>query len=131
MIVLDASAAVEFLAHGPMAETIEDALEAANESLAVPHLLDIEAISALRGLVLGGKADVRDAAQFLKALAELRAERVPHTSLTERMWELRSNFTPYDAVYIALAEANNATLWTCDAKMVKGHRAKVRLFRPH
>jgi predicted nucleic acid-binding protein len=45
-----------------------------------------------------------------------------------RIWELRHNFTAYDAVYIALAEATGSVLYTCDAKLCKGHRAKVALF---
>jgi predicted nucleic acid-binding protein len=44
------------------------------------------------------------------------------------MWELRHNFTAYDAAYIALAEAMNAVLYTSDAKLCKGHRARVVLF---
>ena len=34
-----------------------------------------------------------------------------------------------DATYMALAEATNAALYTCDAKLVRGHRARVVLFR--
>ena len=44
------------------------------------------------------------------------------------MWELRHNFTAYDAVYIALAEATGATLYTADEKLTKGHRARVHVF---
>ena len=57
------------------------------------------------------------------------AERYSHTQLLGRIWELRHNFTAYDAVYIALAEAMNATLYTSDEKLCKGHRAPVILFR--
>ena len=46
------------------------------------------------------------------------------------VWELRHNFTAYDATYIALAEATNATLYTSDEKLCKGHRARVVLFKP-
>ena len=45
------------------------------------------------------------------------------------MWELRHNFTAYDATYIALAEAMNAVLYTSDEKLSNGHRARVVLFR--
>jgi len=58
----------------------------------------------------------------------LPAERFPHTPLLERMWELRHNFTAYDAAYIALAEATNSVLYTSDEKLSKGHRARVALF---
>jgi predicted nucleic acid-binding protein len=45
-----------------------------------------------------------------------------------RIWELRHNFTAYDAAYIALAEATDSVLYTSDGKMCKGHRARVVLF---
>jgi len=37
--------------------------------------------------------------------------------LLERMWELRSNITAYDAAYVALAERLDSPLITCDAKL--------------
>ena len=56
----------------------------------------------------------------------LPIERYPHTPLLDRIWELRHNFTAYDAAYIALAEATtNAVLYTTDKKLGKGHRAQV------
>jgi len=45
-----------------------------------------------------------------------------------RIWELRHNFTAYDAAYIALAEETNSVLYTSDEKLAKGHRARVELF---
>ncbi len=51
------------------------------------------------------------------------------TSLSSfRIWELRHNFTAYDATYIALAEATNSVLYTSDDKLRKGHRARVAVF---
>ena len=58
----------------------------------------------------------------------LPAERYAHTPLLTRIWELRHNFTCYDAAYIALAEATGAVLYTCDAKLSKDHRARVMVF---
>ena len=51
-----------------------------------------------------------------------------HTCSTWKWLALRHNFTAYDAVYIALAEATNSILYTCDAKLCKGYRAQVVLF---
>ena len=48
--------------------------------------------------------------------------------LLGRIWELRHNFTAYDAAYIALAEATGSVLYTSDEKLSKGHRARVVLF---
>jgi len=55
-------------------------------------------------------------------------KRYPHDILLERMWELRHNFTAYDAAYIALAEALKAPLITCDRALTSGHRAEVMVF---
>lgn len=58
----------------------------------------------------------------------LPVERYPHTPLLHRIWELRHNFTASDATYIALAEATNAVLYSCDQKLSRGHQARVSLF---
>lgn len=129
MIVLDASVVVELLANGSLAHAIQTELRGCGGPFLVPHLLDVEVTSALRGLTKGRALDAHRSGQLLIALADFPADRVPHTPLLPRVWELRHNFTPYDAVYIALAEATDAVLFTCDDKLRKGHRAKVHLFR--
>jgi len=128
MIVLDASVVVELLTNGDAAESVRLALAAHDDSIIVPHLLDVEVMSALRGLVAGQRPDPHRSEQFLEGLASLPAERFPHAPLLNRIWELRHKFTPYDATYIALAEETGAVLYTCDAKLCKGHRARVALF---
>jgi predicted nucleic acid-binding protein len=125
MIVLDASVVVELLTNGELAGSLRRDLALRNESFIVPHLLDVEVVSALRNLAAGGRLDSHRAAEYLRGLALLPAERYAHSPLLERMWELRHNFTAYDAAYIALAEATNATLYTTDAKLQRGHRARV------
>lgn len=120
---------VELLTNGQMAGSIRSKL-AGDESVLVPHLLDIEVLSAIRRLTAGQRLDPHRAARFLIDLAALPAERYSHRPLLGRIWELRHNFTAYDAAYIALAEATESTLYTCDAKLQKGHRAKVMLCAP-
>jgi predicted nucleic acid-binding protein len=128
VIVLDASVVVELLTNGPLADSLGRELAARSKSFIVPHLLDVEVVSALRGLVSSRRIDSHRSEQLLAGLAALPAERYAHTPLVGRIWELRHNFTAYDAVYIALAEATNSVLYTCDAKLCKGHRAQVVLF---
>jgi len=55
--------------------------------------------------------------------------RCSHDPFLERIWELRHSLSPYDASYIALAEALDALLVTCDARMARahGHNAKVEV----
>jgi len=128
MIVLDASVVVELLTNGILADSIRIELARRNESVSVPHLIDVEVISALRRLVAGQRIDSHRSQQFLAELVALPAERYSHTPLIGRIWELRHNFTAYDAAYIALAEATDSVLYTCDEKLRKGHRARVALF---
>jgi predicted nucleic acid-binding protein len=128
MIVLDASVVVELLTNGALATSIRNDLSRRDESFVVPHLIDVEVVSALRRLVAGQRIEAHRSDQFLKGLAALPAERYSHPPLLGRMWELRHNFTAYDAAYIALAEAMNAVLYTTDEKLCKGHRARIVLF---
>ena len=128
MIVLDASVVVELLTNGALADSIRLDLAERDDSIIVPHLLDVEVVSAIRRLVAGRRIDSFRSAQILADLAALPAERYAHTPLLERIWELRHNFTAYDASYIALAEVTNSLLFTSDEKLRKGHRARVALF---
>ncbi len=128
MIVLDASVVVELLTNGSLADSIRNELAGCDESFVVPELIDVEAVSALRRLAAGQRIDSHRSGQFLAELAALPAERYSHTPLIGRMWELRHNFTAYDAAYIALAEATGSVLYTCDEKLRTGHRARVVLF---
>jgi predicted nucleic acid-binding protein len=63
-----------------------------------------------------------DAAPAVAAIEDLRAldlERHAHEPLLERVWTLRQDLTACDAVYVALAEALDATLLTCDARLAR------------
>ncbi|MGA2411545.1 MAG: type II toxin-antitoxin system VapC family toxin [Candidatus Binataceae bacterium] len=128
MIVLDVSIVVELLSNDVLADSLRSDLVESGDSFIVPHLLDVEAVSALRNMVAGRRFDARRSEEFLAGLAALPAERYSHIPLLGRMWELRHNFTSCDAAYIALAEATDSVLYTCDEKLCKGHRAQVALF---
>ena len=128
MIVLDASVVVELLTNGPLADSLRHDLASRDDSCIVPHLLDIEAVSAIRSLLAGRRIDSHQSEQLLRGLEALPAERYAHTPLLGRIWELRHKFTAYDAAYIALAEATNSVLYTSDTKLCRGHRARVALF---
>ncbi len=128
MIVLDASIVVELLTNGELAEAIREELEQRIDLFVVPHLLDIEVASALRRLIAARRIDSYYMEQLLAELTALPADRCAHTPLLPRIWELRHNFTCYDAAYIALAEMTDSTLYTCDSKLKKGHRARTKVF---
>jgi len=125
VIVVDASAMVEALV-GRDADA--DLLDMMAGDIEAPHLLDVEVLSVLRGLVLGGKLHPEGAVRAREdhfAFVITRHETAP---LAERIWELRHQFTSYDASYLALAEALRAPLLTCDAKLAtNGHNAEIHL----
>ena len=128
MIVLDASAMVEALV-GRAPD--EELLNALSGDVDAPHLLDVEVLSVLRGLLRGGKLDASVAEQARLDHFAFTITRHETAPLSERIWQLRHQFTSYDASYIALAEALQAPLYTCDAKLAtRGHDAQVHLFSP-
>lgn len=126
MIVIDASAMVEALIGRDADPEVLDGLAG---EVSAPHLLDIEVMSVLRGLTLGGRLPPfvgERARQDHFAFTIQRHEAEP---LAERIWHLRHQFTSYDACYLALAEALDATLFTCDRKLAAGgHNARVAVF---
>ena len=125
MIVLDASAAVEALVGAAPDAQLWEALRG---DVAAPHLLDIEVLSALRGLSLAEKLAASAAERAWRELSALHVQRFDASALAERIWTLRHQFTAYDAAYIALAEGLSAPLLTCDAKLAAaGHAAEVRV----
>ena len=123
MIVTDASFLVMALA-----DDGDDGAEARarlrGEELAAPHLVDLEVTSVLRRSAAAGNVTAQRAYQAVRDLADLSVERVTHTSLLPRVWELRGNYTAYDACYVALAELFHAPLLTYDAKMAGGSGAR-------
>ena len=129
MIVLGASAAMEWLLQTPHGLRVGRRILAAGESLHAPHLLDVELTQALRRYVTVHGLSVSRAEEALQDLMDLRVQRYPHTPFLRRIWALRNNLTSYDALYVALAETLGAMLLTCDAKLAAapGHRARVEV----
>ena len=131
MIVVDASAAVDYLLAAGAFERIAARFAAPAESLHAPHLLDVEVAHAVRRLAMTREISATRADDALEDFAALRVRRYPHTWLLPRIWELRSNLSAFDAAYVALAEALGAVLVTADGALARapGHAAKIELFR--
>jgi len=130
MIVLDASAAVDWLLQTPTGQSIEKRIYSRTETLHAPHLLDLEVTQVLRRLALQGVVPAHRADEAPSDLLDLRVTRYPHLVLLPRIWQLRHNFSAYDAAYIVLAEKLGAALVTRDARLASasGHTALVELF---
>jgi len=114
-------------AHRSIAARIADAAL----GLHLPHLADVEIAQALRRYVREGDLDPTTAAAALENLLSLDLERHGHEPLLDRVWALRANLTAYDAVYVALAEALDSTLLTCDGRLARapGVSKRVELVR--
>ncbi len=125
-LVLDASVLVELLLLSAKGRSAVPRVRAAEGDIHLPHLADIEAASVLRGLVLGGQLGADRAAAALADVQDFPATRWPADVLFERVWELRSNLTAYDANYVALAETLDAELLTADARLLRGAEGMAR-----
>ncbi|HVI06918.1 MAG TPA: type II toxin-antitoxin system VapC family toxin [Candidatus Binatia bacterium] len=125
MIVLDASAAVEWLLETTAGRRIEDRIYSRAEPLHAPHLLDLEAAQALRRFVREGKVSASRAAEALADLGDLRLTRHPHFPFLPQIWHLRHNISAYDAVYALLAESLGATLITRDSRLASASMQMV------
>ena len=130
MIVSDASAAVDWLLQTPAGQRIENRIYSGNETLHTPHLLDLEVAQVLRRLVRQGVVAAHRADEAVRDLLDLRISRYAHFVLLPRMWQLRHNFSAYDAAYVVLAEKLGAALVTRDGRLASasGHAATIELF---
>lgn len=120
--VLDASVAVTALTAPGSAAA--DLLSGDDAVFQVPSVFDAEVLSALRGLVRGGKFAGAAAAELVADLPVLPVDRWHMAPLLPRMWELRENLTPYDAAYVALAELTGSVLITGDKRITASPAAR-------
>jgi predicted nucleic acid-binding protein len=89
----------------------------ADETLVVPELVDLEVVSVWRRHVAAKLMAARRAASAVADLGDLPLRRSSHQPLLHRIWELRHVVTPYDAAYVALAEALKVVLVTADVHL--------------
>ncbi len=85
--------------------------------LRAPHHLPAEVVSSLRRAALSRLITAYEAEIAHAELLRLTIELFPYEPLAQRVWELRQNVTPYDAWYIALAEALDVPMVTLDQRL--------------
>jgi predicted nucleic acid-binding protein len=132
MIVVDASVLACAIADGGAdGEASRRRLEA-DSDIHVPHLVDLEVASVLRRRRRAHQIDDRRTELAMRDLHDLPAVRYPHLPFLGRIWELRTNLTPYDAAYVALAESLRCALVTADERIrrASGVRCRVEVLRP-
>jgi len=131
LIVVDASVIVDLLAaDDPPRRTAARERLTSGDAVFAPAYLDIEVVSAMRGLARRSDVLAADAPAFIALSLRMPIRREPLARATaDRIWQLRENMTAYDAGYVALAEQLSASLLTCDRKYtaVPGLRCAVEL----
>lgn len=114
--MIDASVLVAALidngADGRWAEACLQAHE-----LHAPELVLVETTAALRRLEAAKRISSAEASFAMQGLLDLEIHLLPFAPFAERIWELRSNVTSYDAWYVAVAEALRCPLATLDARL--------------
>lgn len=130
MIVLDASAAIDWLLQTHAGQRIGQRIYSQNESLHCPHVIDLEVAQVLWRLVRESTISAQRAHQAIQDLLDLRVTRYPHFVFLPRLWHYRHNFSAYDATYVVLAEELGATLITRDSRLASaiGRATRVELF---
>ncbi len=129
MLVVDASVIIELLFRTKLGDKISDVLFKSNTNLIAPELLSIECIQVIRRFISSKELSLVRSKEVFHDLKDLPIKYYPHQILLDRIWELKNNFTAYDATYLALAENLNAPLLTTDSAFNKGfgkiHMAKI------
>lgn len=130
MIVLDASAAIDWLLRTTAGQRIQQRIYAQQDTLHTVHLLDVEFIQVLRCLVRDRTVSPKRAQEAIDDLAALRITRYAPVLLLQRIWQLRQNLSAYEASYVALAEKLQAPLITRDHRLAAAPslRAAVEIF---
>jgi predicted nucleic acid-binding protein len=131
LIVVDASLLVAALiGQDTIGEQARHRLVQAS-AVRAPDLINIETLSGLRALSKQNRLTSSDYTSAVRRLTRLPIDRLPTVSLIERVSELRHNVTPYDAVYVALAEQLQCPLATADRRLANapGPRCEFYVLR--
>ena len=119
MIVVDASVPANAVGDDGSAGATARAALSGND-LSVPDLVDVEVVSVL-GRWLAKTMTAKRFATAMSDLAGVPADRYPVLPFMSRAYELRSNVSPYDATYVALAEQFECVLITADARLARAN----------
>lgn len=129
MIVADASALVALITRiGGDGAWVADTLT--GQAIVAPHHARVETAHSLRRQEHLGRITRAAARAAHEELVALGIEEFPYSPFAPRIWELRHNLTPYDAWYVALAEALDAPLATLDRRLGRADGPRCEFFMP-
>lgn len=127
--VVDASTVVAALVDaGPVGEWALDQLT--YDHLVAPHLLPAEVANVLRRAEHHAQVSSDVAALAYADLADLAVDLVPFEPFAERIWQLRTTMSAYDAWYVAVAEAVDGPLATLDRRLTTAPGARCAFTLP-
>jgi predicted nucleic acid-binding protein len=115
IVVVDASALVELLLRTPTGFVVEHRLR--TQRPRVPDIIDAEVSAALRRARRQGALADEQLQQALGLLLDWPAVRVPTRALVRRSRRWWGNVSVYDALYLAVADAEGAGVLTCDGRL--------------
>lgn len=98
--------------------------------LAAPELALVETSNLLRRLELSGSVSRLEATAAHRDLLRLKLDVYPFAPFADRVWELRSSLTSYDAWYVALAEALDWPLLTLDRRISRANTPRCEVLVP-
>lgn len=107
---------------GPAGEHARTALGDRTD-LRVPAIFTAEITSAVRRMHLRAEITDERAQQALGAIATVRTTSYPFEPFLDRVWQLRTSMTVYDAWYVALAESLATSLVTADGRLARSDGA--------
>lgn len=116
MTVLDSSAVIDYLLCARASAYVEELIEREHE-LAAPDLLVFEVLAVLRREAHRQAISPERAEGAVEDLGDLPVRLFPSLPLRSRAWALRENLTAADALFVALAEALDEPLATCDGAL--------------
>lgn len=100
------------------------------DTLIAPHIVYAECASILRLAEFRSDVTPQDAALAYTDLLSLRVGLLPYEPFAQRVWALRANVTPYDAWYVAIAEAYDAQLATLDRRLAAAPGPRCKFLTP-
>jgi predicted nucleic acid-binding protein len=119
-LIVDSSAVIAALvSSGPDGDWSRTTFR--DQDLAAPTLMVYEVANVLRRHAAASLIARDSADAALELLLAMPIRNADFHGLARRAWELRHNFTIFDASYIALAEAMDATLVTLDRRLTRAH----------
>ena len=114
---------MEYLLLTAKGRQVSPILESEDVDVWVPALCDVEVVAGVRRSLIHGLLSERRSAEAIEDYLDLPLIRSGHESLLPRMFQLRANFTAYDATYVALSEQLGAELLTTDEPLARAVRA--------